>query len=140
MARGDVRVFRRCLESQLDRFDFNVAHLEHIPSLSEAVALIDLNQPMDQITSIEPSVTVKRASKWLAGVAELLAAKNAAYGDSAANPMRVFSKASPTEQLLVRIDDKLSRIARGKGLLATDEDVLRDLVGYLALLAVALKE
>jgi hypothetical protein len=35
----------------------------------------------------------------------------------------------------VRIDDKLSRIARGAGLLAMDEDVIHDLAGYLALLA-----
>jgi len=84
------------------------------------------------------SETVKRAAQWLDGVSTLLYAKNAAYGDSAAQPLRIFSNASPVEQLLVRIDDKLSRIKRGKGLLATDEDVLKDLVGYLALLAVSI--
>jgi hypothetical protein len=34
----------------------------------------------------------------------------------------------------VRIDDKLSRIARGAGLNGTDEDTLLDLIGYLVLL------
>lgn len=68
----------------------------------------------------------------------LLLDKNKKYGDSAISPIRVFSKASATEQIFVRIDDKLSRISRGAGLLGTDEDVINDLIGYLVLLKVAL--
>ena len=49
--------------------------------------------------------------------------KNRKYGNSALKPNRIFSKCSATEQLLVRIDDKLNRIMKGAGLLATDEDV-----------------
>jgi hypothetical protein len=64
----------------------------------------------------------------------LLLEKNAAYGDSALDPLRVMSKASPVEQILVRIDDKLSRLARGA---AAGEDVVQDLMGYLVLLRVA---
>lgn len=68
-------------------------------------------------------------------LADLLIAKNAAYGDSALNPVRVFSKASPVEQLLTRIDDKISRIQRGGDF--GDEDTVKDLVGYLVLLMIA---
>lgn len=64
----------------------------------------------------------------------MLLEKNAAYGDSAVRPVRIMSKASPVEQILVRIDDKLSRIARGS---AAGEDVVLDLIGYLVLLRVA---
>ena len=71
-------------------------------------------------------------------VEELLISKNRKYGDSAINPVRVMSKASPVEQILVRIDDKLNRIKQGAGLLATDEDVVMDLIGYFILLKVAL--
>lgn len=71
-------------------------------------------------------------------VKELLLEKNKKYGDSALNPCRIFSKASSVEQILVRIDDKLSRIQKGAGLLANDEDVLMDLIGYLILLRVAM--
>lgn len=67
-------------------------------------------------------------------VAELLVAKNTAYGDSALNPVRIFSKADPLEQLNVRLDDKLSRLARGQ---AAGEDVEWDLLGYLVLKQVA---
>lgn len=71
-------------------------------------------------------------------VKDLLISKNQKYGDSALNPSRIFSKSSPVEQLLVRIDDKLSRIKSGAGLLANDEDVIMDLMGYLVLLKIAL--
>ena len=67
-------------------------------------------------------------------IAEMLIEKNRAYGNSALAPVRVFSKASPEEQLLVRIDDKLSRLARGS---AAGEDVVADLIGYLVLLRLA---
>lgn len=69
----------------------------------------------------------------------LLIDKNKKYGDSALNPVRIFSNASTVEQLLVRIDDKLSRLKSGAGLLANDEDVVMDLMGYLVLLKIALK-
>ena len=64
----------------------------------------------------------------------LLLRKNAVYGDSALDPVRIFSKADPIEQIKVRLDDKLSRLARGS---SDDEDVEQDLMGYLILLRVA---
>lgn len=81
----------------------------------------------------EVSEAVRKAHAFLAKVAATLTEKNQRYGDSAANPLRVFSRAAADEQLRVRIDDKLSRLARGSG--KDDEDVLLDLCGYLALLA-----
>lgn len=66
----------------------------------------------------------------------MLLAKNTAYGDSALDPVRIFSKCSSEEQLLVRIDDKLSRVARGR---SAGEDVINDLIGYLILLKIARK-
>ena len=73
-------------------------------------------------------------------VKELLLYKNSKYGNSALEAVRIFSKASNIEQLLVRIDDKLNRIQKGAGLLAEDEDVVMDLIGYLVLLKIALKK
>ena len=71
---------------------------------------------------------------------ELLINKNRKYGNSALKPCRVFSKSSPVEQLLVRIDDKLNRIMQGAGLLAEDEDVVNDLIGYLILLKIGMND
>jgi hypothetical protein len=71
-------------------------------------------------------------------IKQLLLQKNLKYGDSALEPTRIFSKANGTEQILVRIDDKLNRIQKGAGLLANDEDVIMDLIGYLILLKISL--
>ena len=71
-------------------------------------------------------------------IKELLIHKNRKYGNSALQPNRIFSKCSATEQLLVRIDDKLNRIMKGAGLLANDEDVVNDLIGYLVLLKISM--
>ena len=71
-------------------------------------------------------------------IKELLIHKNRKYGNSALQPNRIFSKCSATEQLLVRIDDKLNRIMKGAGLLATDEDVVNALIGYLVLLKISM--
>ncbi len=57
---------------------------------------------------------------------EMLLAKQTAYGCSATNPLRIFSRADPEEQIRVRIDDKLSRLARGS---AAGEDVEQYLMG-----------
>lgn len=67
-------------------------------------------------------------------VADMLIAKNKAYGNSALDPVRFFSQASPVEQIKVRLDDKLSRLARGH---AAGEDVPKDMLGYLILLRIA---
>ena len=71
------------------------------------------------------------------GLKELLLEKNRKYGDAALAPIRVFSKADSISQLLVRIDDKLSRI---QNVQEDDlEDPILDLVGYLILLKIAQK-
>ena len=70
----------------------------------------------------------------LTRIRELLISKNVAYGDSALSPVRVFSRLDAVEGLRVRIDDKLSRLARGQEM---GEDVLDDLIGYLVMLKIA---
>lgn len=69
-------------------------------------------------------------------VKELLLQKNREYGNSAVQPKRIFSSASPVEQIKVRIDDKLSRLST-RGDKEIKEDTVQDLMGYLILLKVA---
>ena len=69
------------------------------------------------------------------GIAVMLIEKNLKYGNSALEPKRIFSKADSAEQIKVRIDDKLSRIANQN--LEDDEDVIQDLIGYLVLLKIS---
>lgn len=80
-----------------------------------------------------PRIFEEAVRRTLAEIGDMLIAKNAAYGDSALNPIRVFSRADAGEQIRVRLDDKLSRLMRGD---AAGEDVLLDLVGYVVLLLI----
>jgi len=68
-------------------------------------------------------------------IMSMLQLKNQSYGNSAINPLRIFSRADSIEQLNVRIDDKLSRIANGNSF--NNEDTELDLIGYLILKRVA---
>lgn len=73
-----------------------------------------------------------QVSQILIEIKDLLISKNQKYGNSALEPLGVFSKLSAKEGLLVRIDDKLKRIKNGS-LDRDDEDVINDLIGYLVL-------
>jgi hypothetical protein len=72
-------------------------------------------------------------------VTNLLLEKNAAYGDSALRPANIFAKGDAVENLSARIDDKLMRI-KTRGIDDKTEDTINDLIGYLILLKVALKQ
>lgn len=64
-------------------------------------------------------------------IKEFLLEKNKAYGNSAAEPVRIFSKSDSLEQINVRIDDKLSRMMKGNKYPGDDDEL--DLIGYLIL-------
>ena len=75
----------------------------------------------------------------LSEITEMLIAKNQKYGNSAIEPLGIFSDLSPEEGLKVRIDDKLKRIKNGS-LNRDDEDVINDLIGYLVILKILQKD
>lgn len=77
----------------------------------------------------------KKVKKACDSICDMLSKKNKSYGNSALDPVRIFSKSSLKEQLYVRIDDKLSRIKRGSN--DFNEDTVKDLIGYLILLLVS---
>lgn len=71
---------------------------------------------------------------------DLLLYKNQMYGDSAINPIEIFTKHlktvdTKTAAILVRLDDKLSRVKNADTLRKND---ICDLIGYLTLLNVAI--
>ena len=69
-------------------------------------------------------------------VEDLLIQKNDAYGDSALNPVGIFSSLKASEAIRIRLDDKLKRIAN-VGLSDETEDTLLDCAGYMVLLMIA---
>jgi hypothetical protein len=75
-------------------------------------------------------------------VKRMVVAKNQAYGDSVFEPMRVFYKggAQPADLIRIRMDDKISRLIQGSEGIENDEDVIKDLMGYCAILLVAMRQ
>ncbi len=57
-------------------------------------------------------MTGQKISEVIREIEQMLLEKNRKYGDSALNPQRIFSRADATEQLRVRIDDKLRNHGR----------------------------
>ncbi len=74
-------------------------------------------------------------------IAQMLIDKNISYGNSALQPLNIFSKQNEMQGLEARIDDKLSRIKNNQAY--GDEgylDAIKDLIGYLILLQVSLDD
>jgi hypothetical protein len=65
-------------------------------------------------------------------LADFLVEKNRAYGNSAADPCRIFAKrVDPLAQIDCRIDDKINRLMKGSEY--PGDDSVKDLAGYLVL-------
>ena len=95
--------------------------MRQTPYLGGAKGVDTLTQTQKEITEVMNELKV------------LLIKKNEQYGDSVLEPIRIFSKASIDEQVKVRIDDKINRLLQGDDSLESDEDVIKDLIGYLVL-------
>tara|TARA_Y100000356_G_C11160182_1_gene235523 strand:+ start:226 stop:624 length:399 start_codon:yes stop_codon:yes gene_type:complete len=71
-------------------------------------------------------------------ITDLLITKNQAYGDTALNPIKIFSRLDASEAICARLDDKIMRI-KNKGINDETEDTVSDLIGYLLLLKMSMK-
>ncbi len=88
-------------------------------------------EPMDLTESQDMIINVCDEIK------NMLIEKNRKYGNSALNPVRIFSRSDELEQINVRVDDKLNRKKNQQD--DEDEDIDMDLMGYLILKRVLLK-
>jgi len=75
-------------------------------------------------------------SRIVENITNLLKEKNKAYGNTALNPINVFSKLNAEEAICARLDDKIARI-KNKGINDETEDTVTDIIGYLLLLKMA---
>jgi hypothetical protein len=82
--------------------------------------------------------TIYDITKTTEEIRDLLIEKNTAYGDTALNPINVFSQLNPIEAICARLDDKLARI-KNKGINDETEDTVKDITGYLILLMIQIK-
>ena len=84
--------------------------------------------------------TAMKIEKTVTELEAFLLLKNSQYGDSVLEPIRIFFFFFKSEQIKVRIDDKLNRLMQGNAALESDEDVIKDLIGYLVLLLIQMRE
>ena len=91
-------------------------------------------------TMVKNMNTQEEIRKTMNELRDFLIQKNEQYGDSVMKPIRIFSKADIDAGLRIRIDDKLNRLMQGNDSMESDEDVVKDLIGYLALLLIALRQ
>lgn len=68
-------------------------------------------------------------------IAHLLVYKNQKYGDSAIHPKNIFYKGDSENSILIRLDDKISRIINNTDGIRINDIV--DIIGYLVLLLIA---
>ena len=68
---------------------------------------------------------------------DLLLYKNQKYGDSALHPKKIFYKGDARNSILIRLDDKLSRITANTDDMPRINDVA-DIIGYCTLLLISM--
>lgn len=129
-----VGVDETTVQVRFDSFDYSVDEEDGLGDFHYMTPdILTLVERLDTWAAAEKSFE-SNVRRILDKIGDELVSKNQAYGDSALNPVRVFSKADRTEQLNVRLDDKLSRVARGHEY--PGDDTLKDIVGYIILLMI----
>jgi hypothetical protein len=134
--------FFKCVDKGYRQFHYNHIYayddVQYLVSVhpEDWVEIVDYTGTVCPTSLIEKNSFDEDLKEILDAVYKLLIDKNKKYGNSALNPVRIFSKTNKVEQLKVRIDDKLSRIAKGSD--NEDEDVVNDLIGYLVLLKMSI--
>lgn len=89
-------------------------------------------------TPVDVPLSQRKIAQMGVQLVSLLLEKNKNYGDAALNPLTVFAKnVTPEQKIRIRMDDKISRLARGA---EAGEDVVFDFAGYSILLLIARDE
>lgn len=148
---GDAQTLDKVVAFFCNRFNLPPFEVKTVPDVAERLeAELAKIPPTDDafINSEQLNIALQGITQFLDApasdeivavcidLATLLLKKNKAYGNSALEPVRIFSKAPPDEQIKVRMDDKMSRIMRGE---AAGEDAFTDLVGYWVLQQVLIR-
>lgn len=90
---------------------------------------------MEQKEKLDYTILLKQE---MDEIFEFLKDKNQKYGSSIMEPLGIFHKGTTIEAIDARIDDKLARMKnQGKD---EDEDIVKDLIGYLLWRRVLIKQ
>lgn len=111
-------------------------HIETILRLivaPENIKMIDAFSSYSIIDRSFPTNTQEKIDLLFKNFGEFLKEKNKRYGDSAINPLNIFSKEGTSNQICNRLDDKIGRIKNSKELRKND---IADVLGYISLLCI----
>lgn len=120
----------------------NCGNCKHFGSMT-SVCYKDFDEPVVTLsTNLCPSwkeaclkeTFESKVTRMLGDVKLVLVEKNKRYGNSALEPIGVFSKQDSTNSICIRIDDKIGRIKNSTELRKND---VFDLIGYLVLLCIS---
>ena len=87
--------------------------------------------------NIDTIPTQQKITELTEAIRDLLLYKNQKYGDSALNPKKIFYKGDAQNSILIRLDDKLSRITVNTDATPRINDVV-DIIGYCTLLLISM--
>jgi hypothetical protein len=113
----------------LDNWKINLRYDDVVPHILDIFKLRKKETPTTD--------TQEKIALILDSMKDLLLYKNQKYGDSAINPKKIFYKGDSTNSILIRLDDKLSRILNSEEEKPRINDCC-DLIGYLTLLLISL--
>lgn len=88
---------------------------------------------IEDIKKLQDSTTQQKIDLLFDNFKVFLKEKNIRYGDSALQPLQIFSKEGADSQICNRLDDKLGRIKKSDILKKND---VCDIFGYIALLMI----
>ena len=87
--------------------------------------------------NIDTMPTQQKIAEITEAIRDLLLYKNQKYGDSALNPKKIFYKGDARNAILIRLDDKLGRVAANTDGTPRINDVA-DIIGYCTLLLISM--
>ena len=95
-------------------------------------AFEDLSECTEEEKKMDTQEKIKEIYE---GMTELQLEKNKRYGDAALKPNHIFYKGSAQDSILLRLDDKLSRIMNNNGEPRAND--IADVIGYCTLLLIS---
>lgn len=110
-----------CIQEQNDEDNYLLVPIDlpYIESEDRKMQVSDVNKDMVTLINIMNNLT------------SLLIYKNYMYGNSALNPVNIYSQEPADKQLFIRLDDKLKRIKNSSEKRKND---FADNIGYIVLL------
>lgn len=122
---------KNCVNCQHGCLEHNLCNLKHEHILSDMYS----NSCSEWKPLKDEALEFRKGlSNVLSGIEMVLLEKNKRYGNSALEPIGVFSKQDSTNSICIRIDDKIGRIKNSTELRKND---VFDLIGYLILLCIS---